>query len=330
MPVQSHRRTLQPAMRRVTFGSVTVIRVPLCNATYSLSNPESPVLYEPTLICSPPTEKENYFTTLDEMSVSHNGVMVASPHSDSSLPLTQVALCSSMEKESDEISTLIEEEERHVSSPPDSGTQAAFGSTQRISSMSSSTFSYPSPVTSSLFSLNFMPPPVRDDDNDDNTNKEEGEEEILGETPLSWTPEDILNSLKRSNLDENDRIAAARSVRCRVELEDAAPPNVCVFCHDGTGNIECYSGYHLHLVCALWCPEVYYDKETSTLMNIDAVLERCKLIKCVYCRKPGAPVGCVIEKCPRSYHLHCAIDAGAQLDEKTFELLCPKHSKKQS
>ncbi|ORC91996.1 putative chaperone-like ATPase (ISS) [Trypanosoma theileri] len=329
MPVQSRRQSLRPAMRRVTFGSVTVVRVPLYHATHSLSTTESPLLSEPTLIVSPPTERENFLTTLDEIQVSHNGIMVTPPHSDCSLPLTQVDLCSSMEKESDEFSTHLEEkdEEIHRKSSPDSSTQAAFTTMQKMSSMNS-TFSYPSQASSSLLSLDLMTSSVKEE----GEGEKEEEEEILGGTPLSWSPDDIVNSLKRSHLDEMDttRTAAARTVRCRVDVEEAAPAIVCVFCHDNSGIIECYSGYHVHLVCALWCPEVYYDKEKLTLMNIDAALERCRLIKCVYCRQPGAPVGCIIEKCPRSYHLQCAVDAGAHLNEKTFELLCPKHGKKKA
>lgn len=116
------------------------------------------------------------------------------------------------------------------------------------------------------------------------------------------------------------------------KVTSASQQRVCVFCQraedpidNGADFIEA-EGLHCHTACALWCPEVYYDASSGVLCNIPAALQRSALIKCAYCRKMGAAVGCVCAACQLSYHMPCASQAKSRLDVKTFQMWCPIHA----
>ena len=107
--------------------------------------------------------------------------------------------------------------------------------------------------------------------------------------------------------------------------------------------------YVVHLLCALWSPEVYFEESgqettkapapssssASTTADvvgdeghycgIGACIKRARHIKCAYCRQPGASLGCIKATCQRSYHRQCAEDAGAALDCEDFQVACPHH-----
>ncbi|KPA86561.1 hypothetical protein ABB37_00697 [Leptomonas pyrrhocoris] len=84
-------------------------------------------------------------------------------------------------------------------------------------------------------------------------------------------------------------------------------------------------GYSYHLTCALWCPEVYVEEASQSLRGVAAAVQRARHIKCALCRQPGAAVGCAISICPLSYHLPCAVKAGALMNTEQFVLRCPAH-----
>jgi len=104
----------------------------------------------------------------------------------------------------------------------------------------------------------------------------------------------------------------------------------CVFCGVADDAVVQSSGVDLHVNCALWSPEVYGDPLTQELQNVHLALERSRNIKCAYCRKPFASVGCVEENCQRSYHYPCAVKVGAQLQVPRFEMSCPVHKREAS
>eukprot|EP00658_Telonema_sp_P-2_P017414 TRINITY_DN16765_c0_g1_i1.p1 TRINITY_DN16765_c0_g1~~TRINITY_DN16765_c0_g1_i1.p1 ORF type:complete len:421 (-),score=66.25 TRINITY_DN16765_c0_g1_i1:216-1478(-) len=100
--------------------------------------------------------------------------------------------------------------------------------------------------------------------------------------------------------------------------------------------------YVVHLLCALWSPEVYFEESSQDkaptssssstgdgdeghYCGIGACIKRARHIKCAYCRQPGASLGCIKATCQRSYHRQCAEDAGAVLDCEDFQLACPHH-----
>lgn len=81
-----------------------------------------------------------------------------------------------------------------------------------------------------------------------------------------------------------------------------------------------------HMVCALWCPEVFYNAEERRLIGIPDAIERSREIKCASCRRPGAAIGCACPTCQLSYHLPCAVKAALSLDLENYVLWCPIHT----
>lgn len=120
--------------------------------------------------------------------------------------------------------------------------------------------------------------------------------------------------------------------------ELSSPEVVCVFCEQSYPSIVQHNEYPMHIHCALWCPEVFCDPMTQSLVNVAHALERSARIPCSLCARTGASIGCVCEDCPASYHFHCALSAGCELVVPTpsrrtdvlenFVLRCPVHKRK--
>ncbi|KAG5492875.1 hypothetical protein JKF63_01455 [Porcisia hertigi] len=140
---------------------------------------------------------------------------------------------------------------------------------------------------------------------------------------------------------------ANRSPRCssQLSLVPSSPSTVtnasrnavyasfCVFCGVGSGcgyahqaPPLCLSdGIAYHTVCALWSPEVFYDVKLGALRGIAEAAHRARLIKCAWCRNPGAAVGCSCPMCQLSFHVPCAVKARASMNTREFSLYCPAH-----
>jgi hypothetical protein len=58
----------------------------------------------------------------------------------------------------------------------------------------------------------------------------------------------------------------------------------------------------VHQNCAVWSPEVYFAG-LGCLKNVRAALCRGRLLKCSRCGRPGATIGCRVDRCPKTYHL---------------------------
>ena len=82
---------------------------------------------------------------------------------------------------------------------------------------------------------------------------------------------------------------------------------------------------YAHQVCALWCPEIYFDARSEKLKRCAEAFKRAKQIACSWCKNRGAAIGCGIEECPRSYHLICAHEAGCAFSQGDFMMACPRH-----
>ncbi|XP_076803185.1 histone-lysine N-methyltransferase 2A-like isoform X2 [Clavelina lepadiformis] len=78
-----------------------------------------------------------------------------------------------------------------------------------------------------------------------------------------------------------------------------------------------------HVNCALWSAEVY-EQHDGSLANVHSAVSRGKMLKCDFCRLPGATVGCNTRDCPKNYHFMCARSADCyfQDDKKVF---CVRH-----
>ncbi|XP_021719268.1 uncharacterized protein LOC110686954 [Chenopodium quinoa] len=84
------------------------------------------------------------------------------------------------------------------------------------------------------------------------------------------------------------------------------------------------AGIWVHQHCAVWSPEVYFAG-LGCLRNIRAALCRGRALKCTRCGRPGATLGCRVDRCPRTYHLPCARASGCIFDHRKFLIACADH-----
>ncbi|KAJ8903907.1 hypothetical protein NDN08_000438 [Rhodosorus marinus] len=90
------------------------------------------------------------------------------------------------------------------------------------------------------------------------------------------------------------------------------------------------NGLWVHVMCALWSSEVYEEPSTPALLcHVTSAVFRARGLKCFYCKKSGASVGCASRLCKHNYHLSCSLKtkcihkygkAGYKL------LLCAEHA----
>ncbi|XP_050369450.1 uncharacterized protein LOC126787623 [Argentina anserina] len=86
------------------------------------------------------------------------------------------------------------------------------------------------------------------------------------------------------------------------------------------------AGTWVHQHCAVWSPEVYFAG-LGCLKNIRAALYRGRALKCTRCGRPGATIGCRVDRCPRTYHLPCARAMNCVFDHRKFLIACTGHRK---
>lgn len=84
------------------------------------------------------------------------------------------------------------------------------------------------------------------------------------------------------------------------------------------------AGIWVHQQCAVWSPEVYFAG-LGCLKNIRAALFRGRVLKCSRCRRPGATIGCRVDRCPKTYHLPCARAKSCIFDHRKFLIACTDH-----
>ncbi|KAM7521740.1 hypothetical protein LguiA_011642 [Lonicera macranthoides] len=119
--------------------------------------------------------------------------------------------------------------------------------------------------------------------------------------------------------------------------------SVCAFCDsskltDGTGPMLHYVNgkevvgdvgtfsniIHVHSKCIDWTPQVYYEGER--IKNLESELARAAKLRCSYCGKRGAALGCFVQSCRKSYHVPCALVVDCRWDGEEFLMLCPTHN----
>ncbi|XP_045148649.1 histone-lysine N-methyltransferase 2B [Echinops telfairi] len=79
-----------------------------------------------------------------------------------------------------------------------------------------------------------------------------------------------------------------------------------------------------HVNCAIWSAEVFEENDGS-LKNVHAAVARGRQMRCEFCQKPGATVGCCLPSCLSNFHFMCARSSCCifQDDKKVF---CRKHT----
>ncbi|XP_051225343.1 uncharacterized protein [Lolium perenne] len=80
----------------------------------------------------------------------------------------------------------------------------------------------------------------------------------------------------------------------------------------------------VHQNCAVWSPEVYFAG-LGCLKNVRAALCRGRLLKCSRCGRPGATIGCRVDRCPKTYHLPCSRTESCIFDHRKFLITCNDH-----
>nr|XP_011462057.1 PREDICTED: uncharacterized protein LOC105350813 [Fragaria vesca subsp. vesca] len=86
------------------------------------------------------------------------------------------------------------------------------------------------------------------------------------------------------------------------------------------------AGTWVHQHCAVWSPEVYFAG-VGCLKNTRAALCRGRALKCTRCGRPGATIGCRVDRCSRTYHLPCARAMNCIFDHRKFLIACTGHRK---
>nr|XP_020849431.1 PHD finger protein 11 [Phascolarctos cinereus] len=95
-----------------------------------------------------------------------------------------------------------------------------------------------------------------------------------------------------------------------------------------------------HQNCLLYSSGLVESEEDHSCLNdqdrhfdvelVKEEINRGKRLKCSYCLKKGATVGCDIKKCSKNYHFFCAKQdqAKIQTDEHggTYRVFCQKHT----
>ncbi|MCL7040029.1 hypothetical protein MKW94_029284 [Papaver nudicaule] len=84
------------------------------------------------------------------------------------------------------------------------------------------------------------------------------------------------------------------------------------------------AGVWVHQNCAVWSPEVYFAG-LGCLKNVKAALCRGRSLKCSRCGRPGATIGCRVDRCPKTYHLPCARVEACVFDHHKFLIACEDH-----
>eukprot|EP00850_Spirogloea_muscicola_P017464 SM000150S01723 [mRNA] locus=s150:226547:230215:+ [translate_table: standard] len=87
------------------------------------------------------------------------------------------------------------------------------------------------------------------------------------------------------------------------------------------------AGVHVHKFCLEWAPNVYF--EGDLVRNLKEEVARAHRLRCSKCGERGAPLGCALAKCRRSYHYACAASIPAcTFDNEKFVMRCPDHAER--
>lgn len=115
-----------------------------------------------------------------------------------------------------------------------------------------------------------------------------------------------------------------------TKLDDERLCGFCKLVGDGEANAEgrllyCGQNEWVHVNCALWSAEVFEEID-GALQNVSNALSRGRMIRCSFCDKKGASVGCCAKKCEETLHFPCARLAGFVFMEDK-NVFCPLHRK---
>lgn len=116
---------------------------------------------------------------------------------------------------------------------------------------------------------------------------------------------------------------------------------ICALCKtsdetETTGPLSSKEDISAHQNCLLFSSNIYCKNSPTyddlfgfDLEDVKKEQRRGQKLRCYFCNKTGATVGCEIKRCPRSFHYPCAIKADARAIEDfstgTYRVYCKSH-----
>ncbi len=71
-----------------------------------------------------------------------------------------------------------------------------------------------------------------------------------------------------------------------------------------------------HINCLRWSAEV--EERNGVLLGVTTAKGRAKQVRCFYCGRNGATMGCTLKHCKRSFHVSCALQCNCLMMEATL------------
>ena len=71
-----------------------------------------------------------------------------------------------------------------------------------------------------------------------------------------------------------------------------------------------------HINCLRWSAEV--EERNGVLLGATTAKGRAKQVRCFYCGRNGATMGCTVKHCKRSFHVACALQCKCLMMEATL------------
>eukprot|EP00124_Ichthyophonus_hoferi_P004770 Ihof_evm1s572 gene=Ihof_evmTU1s572 len=141
------------------------------------------------------------------------------------------------------------------------------------------------------------------------------------------------NQLLIPSKKDND-ITNTNTMKTKVESDDEV---LCSLCGRGEKDEELgeLDGPHgkdregeeiwVHEDCAMWTPEFYIEPTKGEPMGLDKIVNRGKNLKCNFCSKKGATIGCKEPSCRRTFHYKCIVSSGGVKREEDYFVYCHEH-----
>jgi len=147
---------------------------------------------------------------------------------------------------------------------------------------------------------------------------------------------------KKIRLDEialtQKRHLGAENKETYGNIMEESTEKTCLLCEEGAGQLghllEISGRYwhdkeetrFFHEKCLDWTPDALIDKATQeyTFDSIKKSYWRARALKCSYCQKKGAGIGCFSIHCRHTFHLKCAQELGCTFVQSTYAMYCPE------
>ena len=86
--------------------------------------------------------------------------------------------------------------------------------------------------------------------------------------------------------------------------------------------------FWVHFVCAIFSPLTWL--RTNRWHNLKSEIRRGLFLECCVCKKKGATVGCVVQRCNYIIHVSCAISLGWSPTILRKRFTCPCHAAREN